>query len=63
MAAGTLKMMVIIEFRFRNMKMVAARLARKLEEVVFLKLPLHATKRDDSRDEKEDEAVCEYHLR
>jgi hypothetical protein len=31
-AAGTLKIMVMIEFRFRNIKIVATRLAKKLQE-------------------------------
>jgi hypothetical protein len=30
-AAGTLKIIVIIEFRFRNIKIVATRLAKKLQ--------------------------------
>ena len=58
-AAGTLKMTLMIEFKFSNMKIVARRFARKLARSISPKLHLSQVKKKNLRNHKVDQTVLE----
>ena len=61
-AAGTLKMTLMIWFKFRSMNTVASRFARKLDQMFQLGKSTGGGLLRDLRDHEIDQAVLEKHV-